>query len=105
MRLTEAQSRALLRTHSAHVTEACDGCGKILRPRFDTRAGRKKVNGVRSYVEIGVERKAGVCRNCSTLLNGKRKKDPFIADRTCRMRAVRKGEGKAMICKLSLTRQ
>jgi hypothetical protein len=32
MRLSEARSRELLRTHGAYVTEACDGCGKILRP-------------------------------------------------------------------------
>jgi hypothetical protein len=30
MRLTEAQSRALLAKHGVYVTEVCDRCGKIL---------------------------------------------------------------------------
>ena len=30
MRLTEEQSRGLLAKHGVYVTEACDGCGKIL---------------------------------------------------------------------------
>ena len=32
MRLTEAQSRELLREHGAYVTEACDRCGAVLGP-------------------------------------------------------------------------
>jgi hypothetical protein len=88
MRLTEAQSRALLGTHSAHVTEACDGCGKILGPvRYTSR--EEKGEWCSQLCRDGVERKAGVCRNCSTLLNGKRK-GSIYCDRTCRMRAVRK---------------
>ena len=40
MRLTEAQSRELLRTHGVYVTEACGRCGKILGPVRFTRKRR-----------------------------------------------------------------
>ncbi len=39
MRLTEAQSRALLYKHGVYITEACDKCGKILGHVRFTRYG------------------------------------------------------------------
>jgi hypothetical protein len=39
VRLTEAQSRALLAKHGVRVTEACDQCGQILGPVRFTRYG------------------------------------------------------------------
>lgn len=95
MRLTEAQSRELLRTHGAYVTEACDGCGKILGPiRYTSH--REKGECCSQLCRDGVERKAGVCRNCATPLNGKRK-GSIYCDRTCRMRAVRKASKDSQI--------
>ena len=88
MRLTEAQSRELLRTQGAYLTEACDGCGKILGPVRHTSQGEKG-EWCSQLCRDGVERKAGVCRNCGTSLNGKRK-GSIYCDRTCRMRSVRK---------------
>lgn len=47
MRLTEAQSRALLAKHGVYVTEACDQCGKILG-QCDSRATASRANRARA---------------------------------------------------------
>ncbi len=88
MRISEAQSLALLRTHGAYVTEACDGCGKILGPVRYSRQ-REKGEWCSQLCRDGVERKAGVCYGCGTPLNGKRN-DALYCSRTCRMRKVRR---------------
>jgi len=88
MQLTEAQSRELLRIHGAYVTEACDGCGKILGPvRYTSWGG--KGEWCSQLCRDGVGWKVGVCRGCGTPLNGKRK-DAIYCSRTCRMRNVRR---------------
>ena len=88
MRINEAQSLALLRTHGAYVTEACDGCGKILGAVRYSRQGEKG-EWCSQLCRDGVERKAGVCYGCGTPLNGKRN-DALYCSRTCRMRKVRR---------------
>jgi hypothetical protein len=88
MRLTEAQSRELLRKHGVYVTEVCDGCGKILGHVRFTRFGEK--GEWCSYLcRDGVERKAGICRGCGANVNRKRK-DALYCNDACKMRASRK---------------
>jgi hypothetical protein len=69
MRLAEAQSRELLRTHGVYVSEACDGCGNILGPVRYTKQGEKG-EWCSQLCRDGIERKTGVCRNSGTPLNG-----------------------------------
>lgn len=66
MRLTEAQSRALLAKHGVRVTEACDQCGQILGPVRFTRYGepgewcsRECRDGVQAAVRSRTTRKGG----------------------------------------------
>ena len=84
MRLTEAQSRELLRTHGVYVTEAGDKCGKILGHVRFTRYGEKG-EWCSRLCRDGVEHKAHTCYGCGVSLNGKRKHARFCSD-TCRKR-------------------
>jgi hypothetical protein len=66
MKLTEAQSRALLAKHGVYVTEACDKCGKILGHVRFTRYGEKGEwcsrecrDGAQSAEQYRTTRKAG----------------------------------------------
>jgi hypothetical protein len=88
MRLSEAQSRALVLAHSTYVKEVCDSCGGVLGPiRFTSQgdAGAWCSRGCRD----GVDHNPGVCRGCGTSLVGKRR-GAIYCGRTCRMRKVRK---------------
>jgi len=85
MRITEEQSRALLESYGAFVTEACDKCGKILGPIRFTRYGQMGEwcsKGCRD----GFERKTGTCLGCGVPLNGKREGAVFCSD-VCRKRS------------------
>jgi hypothetical protein len=63
MRLAEAQSRKLLPKHGVYITEACDGCGKILGHVRFTRYGEPG-DWCSRLCRDGVEQKTGACRNC-----------------------------------------
>jgi hypothetical protein len=84
MKLTEAQSRELLRSHGIYVTEVCNECRKVLGPVRFTRYGEPGVWCSR-LCRDGVERKAGACRSCGASLEGKRKGALFCSD-VCRKR-------------------
>ena len=93
MRLTEVQSRKLLRVSGAYVTEACDRCGAALGPirwTFRDEPGAWCSEKCRD----GIERQAGKCQGCGVSLNGKRKHAKFCSD-VCRKRQrVRDVSGK-----------
>jgi hypothetical protein len=84
MRLSEAQSRALLERYGAFVTEVCDKCGKILGPIRFTRCGQSG-EWFSKRCRDGFERKPGTCLGCGVPLNGKRKGAVFCSD-VCRKR-------------------
>ena len=88
MKLTEAQSRGLLRVYGAYVVEACDRCGAVLGPIRWTIRNEPGVWCSRKCRD-GTGLQLGVCRGCGTALAGKRS-DATYCGRTCRMRAVRK---------------
>jgi hypothetical protein len=84
MRLAEAQSRELLRSHCVYATEACDCCGKILgHIRFTRRSEKGK--WCSRLCRDGFDRKGHTCHGCGVSLNGKRKHARFCSD-TCRKR-------------------
>jgi hypothetical protein len=84
VRLTEAQSRELLRKHGVYAREACDKCGQILGHVRFTRFGEKG-EWCSRLCRDGVEHKAGACRGCGASLKGKRKGALFCDD-ACRKR-------------------
>jgi len=84
MQLTEAQNCELLRKHGAYITEACDGCGKILGHVRFTRYGEAG-EWCSRLCRDGIEHKAGSCRSCGADLKGKRKGALFYSD-VCRKR-------------------
>ena len=88
MRLSEAQSRELLRVRGAYLTEMCDKCGAVLGPIRWTIRGEPGVWCTRACRD-GFDHKLGVCRGCGTSLIGKRRGAMFCG-RTCRMRKVRR---------------
>ena len=84
MRLTETQSRELLRTHSVYAKEACDRCGKVLgRIRYTRRD--EPGEWCSRWCRDGVDRKPGACESCGTTLEAKRKGARFCSD-VCRKR-------------------
>jgi len=84
MRLTEAQSRELLRTRGVYVAEACDRCTRILGPVRWTVQGQLGAWCSRKCRD-GFEHRAHTCYGCGVSLNGKRKHARFCSD-TCRKR-------------------
>ncbi len=84
MRLTEAQSRELLRIHGAYVTAACDKCGKIIGPVCITKYGQTG-EWCSKRCRDGFERKPGTCLGCGVPLIGMRKGAVFCSD-VCRKR-------------------
>ena len=79
MRLTEARSRDLLRTHAKYAKDACDRCGKILGPVRFTRQGEGGAWCSRACRD-GVDPKPGLCCGCGVSLAGKRKHARFCSD-------------------------
>ena len=88
MRLSEEQSRQLLRTHGAYVTEVCAQCTSLLGAIRFTRQGEGEAWCSRACRD-GVDHNPGICRGCRVSLAGKRQ-GAIYCDRTCRMRTVRK---------------
>jgi hypothetical protein len=88
MRLSEAQSRALVRTHSTYVKESCDRCGAVLGPIRFTDLGERGAWCSRACRD-DVDHNPEVCHGCGTSLVG-RKRGAIHCHRTCRMRTVRR---------------
>jgi hypothetical protein len=72
MRLSEAQSRELLRKHDVYIAEACDKCRKVLGHVRFTRYGQTG-EWYSRLCRDGVEHKAGACYGCGVGLKAKRK--------------------------------
>lgn len=88
MRLTEEQSRDLLRRHGVWIKERCDRCGKaILKSYTWTRQGQPEVYCLQVFRD-GVARTPGKCDYCGAVLEGKRRWTRFCGER-CRKRFVR----------------
>jgi hypothetical protein len=88
MRLTEAQSRDLLRAHGAYITQVCDRRGAVLGHVRWTILGEPK-SWCSRRCRDGVDHQPGNCRGCGTPLGGKRR-GAMYCGRTCRMRTVRR---------------
>jgi hypothetical protein len=88
MRLSEEQSRRLLRTHGVYLSDVCDRCGTVIGPIRWTIRGERGLWCSRGCRD-GVYHKLGICRGCGTSLVGK-KRGAMYCSRTCRMRKIRR---------------
>src|SRR5580700_7609976 len=84
MRLSEEQSRRVLRKHGVYFTEVCDRCGTVLGPIRWTIRGDPGA-WCSQKCRDGIERRARTCQGCGVSLLGKRKGAHFCSD-VCRMR-------------------
>lgn len=87
MRLSEEQSRQVLRNHGIYLSEVCDRCGTALGPIRWTIRGEPGA-WCSQKCRDGVERKARACYGCGVSIREKRKGARFCSD-VCRMRRQR----------------
>src|SRR5579864_1927627 len=85
MKLTTAQSYALLARYGSYITEVCDCCGHGLGPVRFTRRGDPGVWCSRECRDGKEAHAPGICKGCGAGLNGKRKQAKYCSD-VCRMR-------------------
>ena len=91
MKLTKAQSYALLEKHSCYASEACDKCGHILGPVRYTRRGESGAWCSRECRDGKEAHAPGTCLTCRASLAGLRRGTKFCSD-TCRKRENRKSQ-------------
>jgi len=85
MKLSQAQSYALLAKHGSYVSEICDRCGRGIGPVCFTRRGDPGVWCSRKCRDGKEACAPGTCKGCGAGLNGKRKQAKYCSD-VCRKR-------------------
>jgi len=103
MKLTTAEL-AFVRGKGLHITEICDGCGKLLNQTFRYRiAGKPEAYcsaACRDLVFFGDRREArkhftpGKCAYCGATLEGKRR-GALYCDEVCKKRVARTGRSQS----------
>jgi hypothetical protein len=93
-----AAELAYVRAQGLHITEKCDGCGKLLnqtirytiagKPEIYCSAGCRDLAFFRDHREAKKHSTPGKCVYCGATLKGKRR-GALYCDETCKKRAAR----------------
>jgi hypothetical protein len=89
MKLTKAQSHALLKKHNCFVSEACDKCGQILGPVRFTRKGESGEWCSRECRDGAETQTPGICKACRARLPEGKRRGTHFCDDACRKAAAR----------------